>query len=66
LFEQVDRKASFEWERIEEKSRSATEDDDLTNEMKDESILRQLTMAAVNVVVGLLEPSKNSMSCESY
>ena len=65
LFEQVDRKASFEWERIEEKGRTATEDDDLTNEMKDESILRQLTMAAVNVVVGLLEPSKNSRSCEN-
>ena len=64
LFEQVDRKASFEWERIEEKSKTATEDDDLTNEMKDESILRQLTMAAVNVVVELLEPAKPSMFCK--
>ena len=58
LFEQLDRKARSEWERIEERSRTETEEDDLTNEMKDESILRQLTMAAVMFVVGLFEPPK--------
>ena len=58
LFEQLDRKASSEWERIEERSKAAAEDDDLTNEMKDESILRQLTMASVMLVVGLLEPAR--------
>lgn len=58
LFEQLDRKASLEWERIEERSKAASEDDDLTNEMKDESILRQLTMASVMLVVGLLEPAR--------
>ena len=58
LFEQLDRKASSEWERITERSRTATRDDDLTNEMKDESILRQLTMASVMLVVGLLEPAR--------
>ena len=60
LFEQLDRKASLEWERIEERSQAASEDDDLTNEMKDESILRQLTMASVMLVVGLLEPARPS------
>lgn len=58
LFEQLDRKASLEWERIEERSKAASEDDDLTNEMKDESILRQLTMASVMLVVALLEPAR--------
>lgn len=64
LFEQLDRKASTEWERIEEKNKSASEDDDLTNEMKDESILRQLTMASVMLVVGLLEPARPSRLCD--
>ena len=62
LFEQLDRKASLEWERIEERSKAAAEDDDLTNEMKDESILRQLTMASVMLVVGLLEPARPGKS----
>lgn len=61
LFEQLDRKASLEWERIEERSKAASEDDELTDEMKDESILRQLTMASVMLVVGLLEPARPSM-----
>lgn len=58
LFAQLDHKASLEWERIEQKSKAAAEDDDLTCEMKDESILRQLTMASVMLVVGLLEPAR--------
>jgi len=64
LFEQLDRKASTEWERIEERNKSSSEDDDLTNEMKDESILRQLTMASVMLVVALLEPPRPSMFCD--
>ena len=59
LFEQVDRKAMAEWERIEERNRAAAQDDDLTTEMKDESILRQLTMASVWLVVGLLDQPKS-------
>ena len=58
LFEQVDRKASMEWARIEEKKSSSIEGDDLASEMKEESVLRQLTMAAVMLVAALLEPSK--------
>ena len=65
LFEQLDRKASSEWERIEDRSRTAAEDDDLTNEMKDESILRQLTMASVMLVVGLLEPAVPGKICNT-
>ena len=58
LFERVDQKTSSEWERIEERKNAASEEDDLNSEMKDESVLRQLTLAAVMMVVGLLEPPK--------
>ena len=58
LFERIDHKASSEWERIEEREKTAAGEDALTDEMKDESILRQLTMTSVTLVVGLLEPSR--------
>lgn len=58
MFEQVDRKAHAEWQRIEQRKSAATEDDDLAAEMKDESVLRQLTLSAVTLVVGLLEPER--------
>lgn len=60
LFEQLDRKASNEWERIETRTKAASEDDNLADEMRDESILRQLTFTSVMMVVGLLDPQKAS------
>ena len=60
LFEQIDRKARIEWDRIEQKTAKASEDDNLDDEMRDESILRQLTFTSVMVVVGLLDPQKAS------
>ena len=65
LFEQVDRKASSEWDRIEHKKSAATEDDDLASEMKDESVLRQLTLSSVMLVAGLLEPAKPPLPSEA-
>ena len=61
LFEQVDRKASLEWAKIEERKSASADKDDLASEMKDESVLRQLTMGAVSLVAALLEPSKNHL-----
>lgn len=58
LFEQLDRKASAEWDRIEHKTNSSTADDNLSDEMRDESILRQLTYTSVMLVVSLLDPQK--------
>lgn len=58
LFEEVDRKASAEWNRIEQRKSASSVDDDLAEEMKDESVLRQLTLAAVMLVATLLEPTK--------
>lgn len=62
LFEQLDRKASTEWENIESRTAAASEDDNLADEMRDESILRQLTFTSVMMVVGLLDPQKPSKS----
>ena len=58
LFEQLDRKVSAEWDKIEQRTNSTLEDDNLSDEMRDESILRQLTYASVMLVVSLLDPSK--------
>lgn len=59
LFEQVDRKVSGEWaELIERGQISQGGDDQLAEEMKEESILRQLTYTAVLIVAGLLDPQR--------
>ncbi|KAL8711046.1 MAG: hypothetical protein Q9220_004427 [cf. Caloplaca sp. 1 TL-2023] len=54
----LDRKASGEWDKIEEKTRAAVGRTGLDEEMRDESILRQLTYASVTLVVSLLDPDK--------
>lgn len=62
LFSLVDSKVSAEWEIIEQRNQGAIEDGNLTNEMKDESILRQLTFSAVTMVASLLDPQRESRS----
>lgn len=57
LFTNIDRKVTSEWDFIEQR-KSGLGDGDLTDEMKSESILRQLTYAAVIVVAGLLDPQR--------
>ena len=58
LFEQLDKKTGIEWDRIEAKTKAASADDNLSEEMRDESVLRQLTYSSVNLIVGLLDPHK--------
>lgn len=58
LFQQLDRKASTEWDRMDQRLENSSEDDNLADEMRDESILRQLTFTSVMVVAGLLDPTK--------
>lgn len=58
LFEQLDQKAGGEWDRLEAKTRAASADDNLSEEMRDESVLRQLTYTSVTLIVGLLDPNK--------
>ncbi|OKL56700.1 hypothetical protein UA08_08012 [Talaromyces atroroseus] len=57
LFTQIDKKVTQEWDIIEQRKTGLLEGD-LTEEMKDESILRQLTYSAVIMVASLLDPQR--------
>lgn len=57
MFRSLDKKVHTEWLRIDEYNRAASEKDDLVEEMKDESILRQLTFNCVTVVARLFDPN---------
>lgn len=57
LFTHIDRKVTSEWDIIEQR-RMGMADGDLTDEMKSESILRQLTYSAVIMVASLLDPQR--------
>lgn len=56
LFAQIDHKTTSEWEKIDRRKADNTGEDNLNLEMKEESILRQLTYTAVNFVAVLLDP----------
>ncbi|KAL8805576.1 MAG: hypothetical protein Q9182_001841 [Xanthomendoza sp. 2 TL-2023] len=58
LFEQLDRKVSAEWDNIERRTSISEGRGGLDEEMRDESVLRQLTYTAVMLVVGLLDPDR--------
>jgi exportin-5 len=60
LFSQIDKKVTAEWDLI-EKRKAGMADSDLTEEMKDESILRQLTYSAVIMVASILDPQREGM-----
>ena len=60
-FAQMDSKCSTEWEKLAQKQSSGGEDENLTDEMKEESILRQLTHTAVMMIGGFLDPARPSM-----
>ncbi|KAL2831252.1 armadillo-type protein [Aspergillus pseudoustus] len=57
LFTNIDRKVTSEWEIIEQR-KAGLGDGDLADEMKSESILRQLTYSAVIMVASLLDPQR--------
>lgn len=59
-FTQMDAKISSEWDKLAHKQLAQTETDNLTEEMKEESILRQLTHAAVMMIGSLLDPARQS------
>jgi exportin-5 len=60
FFAQIDSKISSEWDKLGQKQQITAEDEDLAEEMKEESILRQLTHSAVMMVAGLLDPARSS------
>ncbi|RDW68001.1 hypothetical protein BP6252_09397 [Coleophoma cylindrospora] len=57
-FEQMDAKCSSEWEQLGQKQRGLIDGENLTQEMKEESILRQLTHAAVMMIGAFLDPAR--------
>lgn len=56
LFRELDRKISSEWNEVARQVAEPGHNDDLTGEMKTESILRQLTYSSVSLVAVLLDP----------
>lgn len=63
-FAQMDAKCSSEWEKLARNQVAATDGDNLTEEMKEESILRQLTHSAVMMIGGLLDPARPSKASQ--
>jgi exportin-5 len=61
-FQQMDAKITSEWEKLEHQSGVQAGGDALTEEMKAESILRQLTYTAVMMVADFLDPARMSKS----
>ena len=59
LLIQIDAKLTSEWNEITRAKQSNTGDNELTEEMKGESILRQFTHASVLIVAGLLDPQRD-------
>ncbi|KAJ5768461.1 hypothetical protein N7533_001044 [Penicillium manginii] len=57
LFGSIDRKITTEWQLIEQR-KNGVSDGDLTDEMKSESVLRQLTYSAVIMVASLFDPQR--------
>ncbi|KAL1881361.1 hypothetical protein VTK73DRAFT_4368 [Phialemonium thermophilum] len=57
-FQQMDRKITSEWDTLEKRQGVKAAGDELTEEMKAESILRQLTYTAVLMVSDFLDPSR--------
>jgi exportin-5 len=62
LFRELDRKISSEWEAVNRQVIGAEENGNLTDEMKTESILRQLTYSSVSLVAVLLDPRNGTLS----
>lgn len=61
FFSQVDKKISAEWEGIEKTKLESTQDEDLGDEMKAESILRATTYAVVSFASTLLDQKTGKM-----
>ena len=55
LFRELNRKITQEWNEVSQQVVNAGENDNLTDEMKTESILRQLTYSSVTLVAVLLD-----------
>jgi exportin-5 len=56
----MDARVNGEWMRLDQQQVVKSAGDDLTEEMKNESILRQLTYTSVMLVADFLDPARKS------
>lgn len=66
LFRELDRKISAEWNEVARQVAESGDNDNLTDEMKTESILRQLTYSSVSLVAVLLDSRQGKFDFCSY
>ena len=64
LFRQMDRKCSEEWAVLDRRKAASTKGEDLTDEMRAESILRQLCYKSVMLLASLLDPLRDHRTVE--
>jgi exportin-5 len=62
LFRELDRKISAEWNEVARQVAESGDNDNLTDEMKTESILRQLTYSSVSLVAVLLDSRQGTFA----
>ncbi|KAI1848332.1 hypothetical protein JX265_008887 [Neoarthrinium moseri] len=60
-FQQMDAKITSEWEKLENQKAIQADRDDLGEEMKSESILRQLSYTGVMMVADFLDPARMNL-----
>jgi len=63
--QQMDAKVMSEWARIQQQQAVQTGGDALTEEMKAESILRQLTYTSVMMIADFLDPARTNKAADS-
>lgn len=59
-FRQIDGKISNAWEELARRQLTTSAEDQLSQEMKEESLLRQLTNTAVMIVASLFDPNRQN------
>ena len=67
MFECLDQKIRGEWEVIDQQNKGEGADGNLVDEMKNESVLRQLTYNCVTIVIRILDPHDSERSsCKNH
>jgi exportin-5 len=66
LFRELDRKISGEWNEVARQVAESGDNDNLTDEMKTESILRQLTYSSVSLVAVLLDSRQGMFNIQLH
>ena len=57
-FDRINKKISLEWDAVNQRVSEIAPDGDLDDEMKSESILRQVTYAAISSVLAIIDPQR--------